>query len=501
MNIKSDSLNSNNLRENKFSSSSVFWISLSFIIKGILFLLLINELGVISFSKFAGIIGGDTSSYLEPIESLISKGVYEPDFRMPGYGWIYYLLRLLFDQTASENLLIFCQFVLSSISVYYLALSAKILFKSKRIFYLVFFSYLISTYTAIFDIILLTESFTVSATIFGIYFLAIGFRDKNNKYFFISGLFFTWITFLRPVYFIYFLICLLFIMAFRKRNNYSVKKTLTAYLLFLLSFLIIDSIWVIHNSKQTGKILPLTKSFQYTGTEESYYSDMMRFLQSWGGSFVFWDPTSEIRWFGLYGEKYGDRPWMTELHGEIPDYIYTNSFNRDSLFLVKGLIARYTSTDITEQYRDSINSLLKKKLSIYTKSIKTEHPFLYYIKAPMILFKKQLIHSGTYNLMKEPWEKLNTIKRSIKLFYAAQYLFILFAGFIGIFYVFIRKRKIEFLIFPVMTLYGVIIFPIILRFSEMRYFVPTFPLMLVCAMYALDKIIDVYKKNKLPVKN
>ena len=44
--------------------------------------------------------GGDTASYVEPVENLLATGRYAPDFRMPGYAVPY--LTLVWASTASR---------------------------------------------------------------------------------------------------------------------------------------------------------------------------------------------------------------------------------------------------------------------------------------------------------------------------------------------------------------------------------------------------------------
>jgi len=167
----------------------IYWIVSAIIIKltfSIIFIT-IHQHGH-SINKFYGRFGGDSSEYIGSIENFIKQGHYITNpqdirtstRRMPGYGAVYYFPRLLFTQANALNILIILQILLSAVSVYYLALTAYLIFQKKTIFYITFFLYVFSTFVSIFDDTVLTESFSTSSLIFAFYFL-IKTLNTNSK--------------------------------------------------------------------------------------------------------------------------------------------------------------------------------------------------------------------------------------------------------------------------------------------------------------------------------
>ncbi|HWY97510.1 MAG TPA: hypothetical protein VNY36_00375, partial [Bacteroidia bacterium] len=113
-----------------------FWILAAFCARLLFFFLQIH---IYHGGSIWAVIHDDTNSYLLPIENLINKGSYTPDFRMPGYGIIYLPLLLFFKKTMACNILILVQLLFSTISVYLLALITQRLFKHNAFFYVTFY--------------------------------------------------------------------------------------------------------------------------------------------------------------------------------------------------------------------------------------------------------------------------------------------------------------------------------------------------------------------------
>ena len=75
------------------------WIFIAFVVKLGFFLYKCfegNSLPNAHYPETFAVEGGDTFRYIDSIETLIKSGSYSNDFRMPGYGALYFLLRLVF---------------------------------------------------------------------------------------------------------------------------------------------------------------------------------------------------------------------------------------------------------------------------------------------------------------------------------------------------------------------------------------------------------------------
>ena len=224
------------------------------------------------------------------------------------------------------------------------------------------------------------------------------------------------------------------------------------------------------------------------GTEETVFYHAMKFTQSWGGNYVYWDPAAEIRWFGIKGKTSERFKPMEDKYEAFPTSIYTSRFNYDSLVLIKNNIYALQNDSLLSETQKKLHlQLINENLDYYTLSIKKEKPFLYYIQAPLRLVKKFFIHSGTYNLLNKQARELNFLEYGVKVFYSLFYYFILIFGFTGL--VLLIKKSI--LLHSDILVTGIIIYvsvvhPIILRFCEARYFAPAWPFLILASTFCIQ---------------
>src|ERR1700690_4388802 len=111
-----------------------FWLALALLFKSAFFLFQLSHGRPRGLMGFMGAAGGDTESYLAPVDHLMIYGTYSPDYRMPGYALLYYPLLLVFPKAVACNGVILVQLILASISVYCLALTARNCFQSNALF-------------------------------------------------------------------------------------------------------------------------------------------------------------------------------------------------------------------------------------------------------------------------------------------------------------------------------------------------------------------------------
>ena len=162
----------------------------------------------------------------------------------------------------------------------------------------------------------------------------------------------------------------------------------------------------------------------------------------------------------------------------------------DSILAVKKMI-EFISSDTTiasVPQRKADLQVVKQKLALYTKSVKDEHPFLYYVKVPLNSlrgFLKITYYSIVY---------LNqiTMKYSIAYYYIT-----LVIGGIGILMMLGYFLKLsEGSIFPGIVLYTAIIHAVYFRADENRYLVPAYPFIVACASYCIGWIYIKLNANK-----
>ncbi len=470
-----------------------FWFLLAFAIKLVFFAYKVIELAPIANTHYPAALAreaGDTFTYIQPVENLLNKGSYEDDFRMPGYAWLFFLLRIIFPLSLSLDVLVTVQLILSALSVYVLAKISSLLFQKSNYFYVTFFFYSLSTFVSLYDPILLTESFSTSALIFSIYLLIL--PEKNFKNLFASGLFLTWCIFLKPVM----LPLLVFYMGYillhaSKQNVLKASQKLRLLFYFSLSFILIDGAWILRNYGVHKRIYPLTTSLYFASTTQSYLGSLFDFMNAFGGSIVWWEPGAEITFFKPLPGNIKKQKTAT-----LPQNIYTKEFNVDSLLLVKNMISIVDNAATDSLLRISLTAEIKEKLNRYTLSIKHEKPFLYYVSSRLKACKTFFVHSGTYNLFNKSSSDLNPFAMLLKIGYSLLYAFVVLFGFIGLFYFLIRFfSNYELLFFTFTGLYTALAFPLLLKFDEYRYFVTAYPLFLIAGIFTSLSIFGILKNK------
>lgn len=474
-----------------------YWIIIAIIVKALFFFFAISENRAVTDTNIIHVTAGDSRTYIEPIENFIKEGNYYPDYRMPGYGIIYLLFRLIFPRVASLNLLVLLQLFLSAISVYVLALTCKEVFKSSRFFYASFYAYLLSTYVSIFDIYILTESFAVSFLIFSVFYFVKAVNKFNYTALFLSGVFLAWCIFLRPVSFLLLAIFIFILAVVWIRNyRYSFSRILKGILIFLLAFLLIDGMWTARNYKIYGEFIPLQKKIVYKEYEnDPILRGLFWFGKTWGGDFSWWNPNAEINWFEHKDNSQNIKNQIKD--ALFPKCIYTSKFNYQSLLTVKDYIRLSKDNTLQEDERNKYALLAAERLNEYTDSIKKEKPFVYYIYAPLRFFRKFLFHSGTYNLLNKPHTDANIIKLIFKILMSLVYLLVVIGGLLGILILCLKNYMINNrLLIAILALYFSTIFPFFFRYCEYRFFAPGYPFMLVCAIYFITLVYDRLKLRR-----
>lgn len=478
-------------------SKYLLWFGIALLVKVIFFLLKADVASDLNqYYKSIAFDGGDATSYIEPMENLIRNGEYGiapydyqstlmvskfDDFRMPGYGALYFILRLIFEQTAALNTIVVIQLLCSALSVYVLGLIALRLFVKDIFFYVTYLLYLISTYVSIFDGSLMTESLCTSCIIFSLYLILKG----GNRNLLFAGLLSGWAIFMRPAF-----LPLLFIYALYLVWLYCHKETrvgsgiLVSLICVLGPFLLADSCWIYRNYKKYDRIIPLTKSLNYTGIDQSYLGSLFNFVCSFGGSNLHWQPGSEITFFRELSQEVKVRKY-----GTLPDYIYTSKFNYDSLIKIRTLVRLMETDSVPLSDKLIINKILIEKLDTYTHSIKEEKPFLYHVGSRFLTLKTFFLHSGTETLFRKASFELNPLEMGVKIFYSLLYLMVAFAGFFTLIYFFFRRfRDTELLFIACCGLYSSLVFPLVMKMDEFRYFVPSYPIFTLATAFTIGHI-------------
>jgi len=473
----------------KKPSSPLFWLLMGLVFKGIPFLMVILNHPYRDIQGIWGATQADDSSYLLPIDNLLRYGTYTPDFRMPGYGIVYLLFRLVFTPTVACNALILLQVILASASVYYLSLAARNIFHNDVPFYFTFYLFLVCPFSNFFDAYIASESLCSSILIFGIYFFTQYFNIYKGKYLFFAGLFLAWAMFIRPVFGGVLAICCLMILI--QRNSLFTLKIKHA-ILFLIPLFLLDGAWTYRNYQTHKKFIPFTTTGAFfPNAANSYPQPLFEFTQSWGGACSLTNKLADVNWFQYY------YPGMTPiLHFDsLPDDIYTSAFKKDSLVRLKKMIIALRNPSIDTITAAVYQHDLRAKLTEYKLSVRKEKPFLYFIKAPLKMVAVMLYGPVTRNYL-ERGKSIPFLGKLIIAFNYFIYLAILLSGLAGIVLLFIQGLQHNYLLFiaPSIVLYTILIHPYMFRFFDSRFILPVFPFIILCSACTLSKLLQIKLK-------
>lgn len=460
-------------------SKPLYWLVLGLLFKGIPFLIVILNHPYNEIAGFWGATQGDTSSYLAPVNNLLLHGSYMPDFRMPGYGAIYLAFRLVLNPVASCNCMIIVQWLLSGISVYYLALTARSIFKSDRIFYLTFYLYLVCTFSNFFDAYLCTESLCSSILIFSAHSLVKSITSNKQPYLLFAGFLFAVTAFLRPVFAGVILIIPILILL-----SNSTKK-LKACLVFAMPFILLDGAWICRNYRVHKSFTPLTSTGAfYPNSSSSYLQPLFEFTQSWGGACKFNETPPDLNWFNYYYP--GMKPIKT--HDSLPEYIYTTAFNKDSLLLMRSMITALRNQGVDTLTKIAYQAHLRSSLNLYHRSFERENSFIYFIKAPLKIMGVFLYGPTTREFL-ERGMNVPILGRTIVIFNTILYFIILTEGIIGIGLIMKSRNRLNpiFWVIPLLPMYIILIHPFIFRFFDSRFLMPIWSFMIICTSYTIAK--------------
>jgi hypothetical protein len=437
--------------------------------------------------------------FFQPVDNYFQSGVYSYSRnvpftgRMPGYSIIYFLFRFILSKQLAAYCVVTAQFLLSSISVYVLALTSFKIFESKRAFYITFCLYVLAIYPGFFDFIIVAESFSVSALIFTLFFLVKYLKEGyHTKHLLLSGTFLVWTIFLREYTG---LLIVLFPLAigihhlFIKKNGFA--KALIAGTLFCLPFIMADTAWIIRNYNATGKFIPITAS-----DEESYGK---LYSPSWNAiddlAFVWGENAAP---FDASGVGYYFRTPANKSTYKFPERIFKNvtTYNNDSLVHLRQLYATYYYTKDTTLEKNTQKRILDL-CAIYRQDYISHNQFSYWVIKPIKDIKYLIFFSGTGYLPLPSFSGCNIFEKGIKVIFSALYFLVLICASLGIILYIVRNKTKGFMPW-LMLISSVSIITIFITYcpiQEPRYFVHVFMMMVLFASFFINEVMQSKAKS------
>ncbi len=487
--------------ENKYK-----WISIAFFIKILILTYFFFQKKDISTEfSFLGFIAGDTFSYFGAIDNLLDIGQYNPFYRMPGVGIVYFFLRLVFSKAISYTIFVAFQLIFDAVACYLLSKLAFQLTKSRLFFIITFILSVSNSYYSVFTIWLMSESVCTSTLIFSVYYFyqALFYSKNKNKALFLSGFFITWTIFCRPVYFPLFILYTLQIAYYFYKNNE--KKILKSIVIFMFPFIVFDGLWIIAGYQHTHELHILQHSNYTINNDEkadkeayileTWKLELFKYVHAFGGDIVDWNPDADITWFNT-----NKSILQSKIH-TLPNYAFSESVNEDSLIIIKKNIEILCQPNSSKQLKDSICKYTEQTLIRYRTNYIKQRPLQYYVFSRIIIFKKLIFQQPTYNLYSKQYNNLKIIDKLIKISYIVLYYFYMLGCLISFLFIWLNRKIYLFLPIILLTAFGMLIYPY-LRLCEYRYIVPVMPFVLLLNAYTIYSIINLFVKedgkNTLP---
>jgi hypothetical protein len=439
------------------------------------------EIGEISVGRWAAS-DPDQWEYIDSVESYLSGNGWNPDHRMPGYGVLYLLIRSWTDMGTARDLLTLLQMIVGVLATYVFARSIAHAAQRPQWFWPVYGALLFASYSALSDIVLVNESFTTSALM--LHWAAyVRYRSSGRLgWLFASGAFIGLAAFLRPIYgpilaFVPILELLRTDRALIKRFKYIV--------LFALPFFIADGIWVVRNHRHYGGFHPLTNhgSWNPRYAKSTLYA-VIEMVSTYGGHAYYWEPGSEVRWFGYEPAAGGGTPNAIPGVSPPPEYAYTSVCTHDSLVAFANAMRFARFGDPSGAQQDSIAADLLAKARRWREAYKRERPLQYHVLSRLRLLKHETVNSGSEVLFKRPSSELSKLELVYKVIQSGLYWWALVLGGLASF-VFLARWRTQPVaaLLGVMCIYSVVACPFIMRAAEIRYMIPVFPLLLGASLW------------------
>lgn len=411
---------------------------------------------------FLGVLSGDTRSYLEPIQHFFTEGSYyfsnawgEIVYagRMPLYGVIYFILDLWTLGNGYTALVLF-QILLEAFAIAFLSRCLIYDKKTEGVGLAFLLIMTLSAYTTAWALKIQPESLSTSLII-----ILAGLYAKKKKSYWFVAIILLCLTMLKPYFGALYLIFAVKILAEK-------KKVIRELFNLSMPLILILGAWSFRNYERTETFIPLTQAYSGYAYTESELA-MRKLAGDIGLGFESWDSKS----FGHY-VTHGDSNY------EVPQFL-ENSDSYSKLIVLRGDYAHLISETKTRKDTSDRDSLLAKRIFDLNQNFNSELTGRH-LAAPFLLSFQWLFHSGAYYY---PIMLMDRTCGSIfstmdKIFQSLLYYLVLISAPIGLFLsLWARDRLTFYSIFILSFLF--LLFPVYLRFIELRYFLQAFPLLVI----------------------
>ena len=445
------------------------------------------------------VITGDTDSYLLPIENLIDGKGYslkdqEPFLgRTPGFLPIYGPLYAIMGQSTARLLLTVLQFSISILSIFILGKISWLLFQSERIVFFTIITYALSPFVAGYDMLGYSESFASAFLIFAAYFFLRSYPSDIWQDGLLAGLFLSWAIFLRPIFGLWLplfpLIYLIHFIFYRKRSLIAAFTQKYIWSLGLVAVICFGA-WIIRNQMVAHKFVPLIVPYSESYSTRTYSPEKIhtwKLIVAWGGDIAPWIPQSEAQWFFAKEE--------TPAYNPFPDYIYTSTYNYDSLLSLRrdywACFHEYTQSTLTAEARQAQQQAYMNRVDSFLDSYKSERAFYRYVVSPIRLFVHFVFPPPRAYGSPIPFPAVDQMagwQYMTKAGMIVYYYLIVAMGFGGLLIMLVRKMYKHLLFLTLLI--SIIAVSVLMGRIEHRFMVPMYFWFCMLAAFLIDYLIQ-----------
>lgn len=463
--------------------SSIDWFSVnkSKIIWGLLF----SKIAVLCITMpipFGGTVfqcDGDCESYLRPIDNFIYNNSYTPDYRMPGYGLLYLPGRLFFSRHVALAILIALQYIIDLLAAFYFIKATWIITQNKYATLGGFVFYGIGCTISVYNGFVLTETVTASLLVFALYHFVLSNQQGRAYSSFWVSICMVWAYFCRPVLFPVFIF-----MAFYYIFDFFKVRDYVKLMLFILPFIFLQGMWTFRNYMLKQKVFLLTETKFYPNYSKANLTNF-EFSKTFDDFKVNYLMPPEGETESADG--------ATESNADlVPEEIFTPDFNRDSIINLQRIIRQsLLDTILTGDQRLKLQNIFCDRAGHYIQSIKAHHPFLVYIKAPLLRSYNHIIKSsGVQYLYIKTFAELTTFEKSLKIFYILIFQLAKIGALCFLFGLFFDRSPLTSWLLGLCCVYGLFVHPVVVGTSDVRYLYGFYPIIAICAVLFINRLAE-----------
>jgi hypothetical protein len=413
---------------------------------------------------------GDTGTYYEPAQDILRGEGYSSICRMPGIVPIYVPLSAIFGVQMAYVIVVILQFLCSVLSVLLLAIIAARLFGSKRAFLFTAIAFSFSTFVSIWDHYLMSDSFSTSFIIFSLFYITQFSISQKLKHLMIAGLFMAWSVFFRQIVLVAYPVAALIIFTALSINW---RRAFIGCISFGLPLVLSIGIWTAYNYKKEQRFIPLvapfTECFKVSNTS---VMALAKLVISWGGDSQPWVNGTPSNWFLV--DSANVKP-------PVSPGVYTSVYNEDSLRILKKNYRDFAFSGNPELSQAASEKVIASANRYYA-SYKKEHFFDFLLLNRIKLTSKFIFPKRIDNLPGPPLAKMNILQKAVKGVSLIALLGINVLGLLGLLLV-LWRRHFKLLAWALVPWTFILALSSLLGFIEQRYLTPSYPFMLLFAVY------------------